>query len=482
MALFEHLRSAVYARCMSTYIWRVRRSSVRVSCVRSASTFTDPQLPDFKNPEWLKQHFTSHIDFHQRHGIDPRGGYFQHLAASGSVVDDASRSIVSTTRGILLFGYAAQLYRKGWGNAEQADRACEACAHGLQFLEKYFKQREDKGGGYVWELQMSTDGNVTIMDDTRHCYGAAFVHAALASAHAAGVCNLQLLENSWTLLETNFWRTTDSLYVDEISGSDWTTVDDYRGANANMHMTEAMLVAYEATGDSKYLDRALLLARRLCVDLSPGEGLVWEHYDSKWQHDWNYNLANDPHHLFRPWGYLPGHLVEWSKLLMIINRHIVQRKWVTEYPRPPDKEWLVPTAKVLFKTAMQVSWDVSGGGGMFYTCDRNLKIFDDDKYMWPHAEAIGSAYLLAQHCSDTDEATFYMAWYDKVWAYSWRYLVDAPGAGRDTGGQAGWFGVLSNDNELKANLDYGGTGTLKSWFSDYHSQGAVYEVLRNMPH
>ena len=67
------------------------------------------------------------------------------------------------------------------GNAEQADRACEACAHGLRFLETYFKQHEDKGGGYVWELQMSTDGNVDIIDDTRHCYGACLLYTSDAA-------------------------------------------------------------------------------------------------------------------------------------------------------------------------------------------------------------------------------------------------------------------------------------------------------------
>jgi mannose/cellobiose epimerase-like protein (N-acyl-D-glucosamine 2-epimerase family) len=37
-------------------------------------------------------------------------------------------------------------------------------------------------------------------------------------------------------------------YADE--GGGWGDLSAYRGQNANMHMTEAMLVAFEATGDT----------------------------------------------------------------------------------------------------------------------------------------------------------------------------------------------------------------------------------------
>ena len=80
-----------------------------------------------------------------------------------------------------------------------------------------------------------------------------------------------------------------------------------------MHMCEAMLSAFEATGEEKYLNRAHLLAKRICVDLaSKANGLVWEHYKTDWTHDWEYN-HDDPKNLFRPYGYLPGHFTEWSK-------------------------------------------------------------------------------------------------------------------------------------------------------------------------
>src|SRR5690606_523828 len=130
---------------------------------------------------------------------------------------------------------------------------------------------------------------------------------------------------------------------------DWSRVDPYRGQNCNMHMCEAMISAFEATGDQRFLDRADTLARRVVVELAaPADGLVWEHYKTNWEHDWEYN-KDDPKHLFKPYGYLPGHFTEWSKLLVILDRY-----------RPA--EWHVERAEALFQIAMERSWDEARGG------------------------------------------------------------------------------------------------------------------------
>ena len=181
-------------------------------------------------------------------------------------------------------------------------------------------------------------------------------------------------------MERHFWSEADGLYRDEIS-ADWTIVSPYRGQNANMHSCEAMLAAYEATGDAKYLDRAERLARRVTIDLAgKADGLVWEHYDADWNVDWDYN-RDDPKHLFRPWGYQPGHQTEWAKLLLILERH-----------RPA--EWLLPTARHLFDTAMHRAWDAELGG-IFYGFAPDHSICDGDKYFWVQAESFAAAALLA---------------------------------------------------------------------------------------
>ena len=87
-----------------------------------------------------------------------------------------------------------------------------------------------------------------------------------------------------------------------------------------MHMCEAMLAAWTASRDRRYLDRAAMLADHITRrQAAKAGGLVWEHYDTDWNVDWDYNRDN-PRHLFRPWGFQPGHQTEWAKLLLILER------------------------------------------------------------------------------------------------------------------------------------------------------------------
>ena len=88
---------------------------------------------------------------------------------------------------------------------------------------------------------------------------------------------------------------------------------------------EALIALYEATGEQAHLDRAIGIARRLTVELSAGHrGWVVEHYGSDWKPDPTKNAdadANSEEYIFRPPGFQPGHAVEWSKLLVLLERH-----------------------------------------------------------------------------------------------------------------------------------------------------------------
>jgi hypothetical protein len=63
------------------------------------------------------------------------------------------------------------------------------------------------------------------------------------------------MDETWALLEARFWDADAGLYRDEADARG--TFSDYRGQNANMHMCEAMLAAYEASSE-----RATSIARR----------------------------------------------------------------------------------------------------------------------------------------------------------------------------------------------------------------------------
>ncbi len=393
------------------------------------NTRPDSHAPDFRSPRFLRDHIAHTMAFYHPRAIDPQGGFFHYFLDDGRVYDAGHRHLVSSTR--FVFNYAMAF--REFGDAEYL----EAVKHGLDYLRQ--AHRNPASGGYAWTLR---DGRVE--DATHHCYGVAFVLLAYSCGLKAGVAEARgWMDETWDLLERRFWEPAHGLYKDE-ADADW-NFSGYRGQNANMHMCEAMLAAFEASGERRYLDRALLLADNMTRrQAAKAAGLVWEHYDRDWNVDWEYHL-DDPKHLFRPWGFQPGHQTEWAKLLMILDRHV-------------DADWLLPTARHLFDTAVARSWDAERGG-LYYGFAPDGQICDDDKYFWVQAESLAAAALLAQCTGDAG----YWDWYDRLWAYSWKHMVDhAHGA---------WYRILDADNRRYSDEKSPAGKT------DYHTMGACHEVL-----
>ena len=253
---------------------------------------------------FLQDQIEKIVNFYYPECIDEKlGGYINQFRDDGSIFDDQTKHLVGTCRFVYIFSIAEIL-------TEKHDYK-EAARHGVQFLLNHHRQPK---GGYAWILE-----GLKVSDATNHCYGHAFVLLAFATSLKAGVQeSAEPLVETFNLMERHFWRQADRLYVDEIS-SDWSVVDPYRGQNANMHTCEAMIAAFEATGETNYLDRATALAIRVCVDMTKqSDGMIWEHYDKNWNPDWQYNV-DDQKNLFRPFGYLVGHWMEWAKLLLILE-------------------------------------------------------------------------------------------------------------------------------------------------------------------
>lgn len=389
-------------------------------------------MPDFRTPEFLTQHMRQILQFYRPHCINHEvGGYFNEFRDDGRITDRQTQHLVSTTRFVFNFATAAVMFRD-----EGLKRDAE---HGLRFLAE--AHHDPEHGGWYWVL----DGRKP-RDDSKQCYGHAFVLLAYAAAAKAGIAGAaEQIGATWDLLEQRFWLPHDRMYADEFS-RDWTPLSTYRGQNCNMHMTEAMLAAYEATGETRYLDRAETLAHRICVELADtAGGIVWEHYTADWQVDWDYN-KDDPKHLFRPYGYLPGHMTEWVKLLLILERY-----------RPHD--WILPRARRLYETALGRSADLEFGG-MHYSFGPDGKLYDLDKYHWVHCETVAAAACMAVR---TGEERFWQD-YDRLWAYSWRTLIDQE--------RGCWYRITSPDGRRYDDLK---TPPAKT---DYHPFGACFEILR----
>ena len=386
-------------------------------------------LPDFWSIDFLRSHIARTMDFYHPHCIDPSGGFFHYFMDDGSVYDHSSRHLVSSTR--FVFNYAMA--------AREFDRSdyLEAARHGLAYLREVHRDR--RSGAYAWTIR-----DREVLDATRHAYGMAFVLLAYATALRAGIGEAGAwLDETWQLLETRFWDADAALYRDE-ADADW-RFSPYRGQNANMHLTEALLAAFEATREPRYLDRAMTVADAMTRrQAAQAGGLVWEHYDENWNIDWNYH-RDDPKHLFRPWGFQPGHQAEWAKLLLMLERHA-------------PREWLLPTATRLFETAIERAWD-DLNGGLCYGFAPDGSICDGDKYFWVQAEALAAAALLSARTGDLRHVDDY----DKLWAYAWRFFVDHE--------HGAWYRILDRENR-KYSEEKSPAGK-----TDYHTMGACHEVL-----
>lgn len=386
-------------------------------------------VPDFRSADFLRTHISDTMAFYHPRCIDSAGGFFHYFRDDGSIYNATHRHLVSSTR--FVFNYAMAYLQ--FGTAEYLD----AVHHGLSYVRDV--HRNPATGGYAWTL---CDGRVE--DDTNHCYGLAFVMLAYSCGLKVGIKQVrEWMNETWCLLERHFWDAEYGLYKDE-ADTQW-NFTRYRGQNANMHMCEAMLAAYEASGEQRYLERALVLADRITRrQAAKADGLVWEHYDMRWEVDWDYNRDN-PKHLFRPWGFQPGHQTEWAKLLLILDRYI-------------EVEWLVPVARSLFDVAVARSWDAVRGG-LSYGFAPDGTICDEDKYFWVQAESLAAAALLATRSGDER----YWQWYDRLWAYAWQHMVDHR--------YGAWYRILDGDNR-KYSDEKSPAGK-----TDYHTMGACHEVL-----
>jgi len=390
-------------------------------------------IPDMRRPEALWAHMRHTLAFYAPRVKDETGGCFQFFKDDGTVYDRRTRHLVSSTR--FVFNHA--LARRWFGGS------IDDVAHALAFVNQAHAQPQ---GGYSWVLDWH-DGRATVIDGTNHCYGLAFV--LLANAHAAesGVPGAREgIAATFELMEQRFWEPAHGLYADEAT-PDW-QVGSYRGQNANMHACEAMLAAHAATFDPRYIDRALTLATSIAQrQATLAGGLVWEHYKPDWTPDWDYN-RDDKTNIFRPWGFQTGHLTEWAKLLLMLERRL----------GGAAPTWLLPTARHFFDTAMQRGWDATHGG-LVYGFAPDGEVCDGDKYFWVQAESLAAAAWLAVRTGDDT----YWSWYNRLWAYAWQHFVDHE--------HGAWYRILAPDNR-KLTDEKSPAGK-----TDYHTMGACQDVL-----
>ncbi|MDH1262644.1 AGE family epimerase/isomerase [Pseudomonas sp. GD03944] len=321
---------------------------------------------------------------------------FAALEADGTLPPGAVAELIHTTRMTHCFALAHIQGIPGY--AALVD-------HGITALQGALRDAEFDG----WFADATCSGD-------KSAYLHAFVALAASSAKVAGRPGAQaLLDEAIAILDARFWSEEEGALRENLS-RDWQQEEAYRGANSNMHATEAFLALADATGDPLWLQRALRIAGRVIHSHAAAQGhVVIEHFDQGWQALPDYNEGNraDP---FRPYGSTPGHSFEWARLLLHLEA-AMENAGLTA----PD--WLLDDARGLFASACRDAWAADGAPGLVYSLDWSGQPVVRARLHWVHAEASAAAAALLRRTGDA----LYEDWYRCFWDFCASHFIDLHG-------------------------------------------------------
>ncbi|MBP5124565.1 AGE family epimerase/isomerase [Pseudomonas protegens] len=301
--------------------------------------------------------------------------------------------------------------------------------------------RDAEHGGW-FAVAGHADGN-----STKAAYLHAFVALAASSAVVARRPGAEaLLAEAIRVIDGHFWSEEEGA-MGESFNRDWSEQEAYRGANSNMHATEAFLALADVTQDPRWLNRALRIVERVIHQhAAANDFMVIEHFDPSWQPVRDYNQAF-PADGFRPFGTTPGHGFEWARLLLHLEASRVQAGMLTP-------GWLALDAQRLFESNCRNGWDVDGAPGVVYTLDWDNRPVVRQRLHWTHAEASAAASALLRRTGKEQ----YETWYRCFWEFCEVHFIDRQ--------QGSWHHELGSDNRPAAEI-WGGKPDL------YHAWQAV---------
>jgi mannose/cellobiose epimerase-like protein (N-acyl-D-glucosamine 2-epimerase family) len=350
-----------------------------------------PWLDRTYHRQWLRDQAEALFAFYGNRSVNPNGGFYD-LDTTGKPIQPLNqvRGIHSTARMVHSFAIASLLGRPG------SDPIVD---HGMHYL--WNNHRDAERGGYYWAV----DDNGAADNGRKQGYGHAFVLLAASSAKLVGhPLADRMIADVTEVIDARFWEAAHGAIAEEFN-ADWSVISPYHGQNSNMHLTEALMAAFEATGNRDYLDKAESIAD-LIIRRRAGENgfRVAEHFDDQWNVDKHYN--GNP--MFRPPGTTPGHALEWARLTLQL--------WALGGKR---HAWMPDAAEAMFRQAITLGWDPVFGG-FFYNLDWSDQPDQRHKLWWPMAEgAAAAAFLIAHKPSEYHET-----WYRKIWDGIARHHLD----------------------------------------------------------
>jgi mannose-6-phosphate isomerase len=218
------------------------------------------------------------------------GGFIERLDKHGKADRTAPRRIRVQARQIYCFAKAAQT---GW-----YPEGGEIALRGLDYLLARAKGPDGRAG-FVHLI----DHNGAVLNPLRDAYDHAFVLLALSAAYQwrndAQIRNE--IESLIAFLDTEL-RSPHGGYIEGIPA----TLP--RRQNPHMHLFEAMIAAFEATGDPAYQSRAGELFGLFVANLyDPQRQILGEYFEDDWSK-------------IEPACVEPGHQAEWVWLLKGFER------------------------------------------------------------------------------------------------------------------------------------------------------------------
>lgn len=218
-----------------------------------------------------------------------RGGFVEQLAIDGTPDVEQDRRVRVQARQIFAFSKAIDL---GWPNKE---KATELVNLGLDYLDT--KLRHPSGG---WVHIASADGQPC--DDRRYLYDHAFIVLAGASAFKATNNPLaaQIAREALTFIETEMKDTRHGGWIEVLPH----TLP--RRSNPHMHLLEAMMTLYQATGSDVALGLSGEVVRLFETKFfDPSTDILAEAFEQDWR------CTTSPAETV----FEPGHHYEWATLL-----------------------------------------------------------------------------------------------------------------------------------------------------------------------
>ncbi len=249
-------------------------------------------------------------------GVDERGGGFHEALSFDAIPINKTKRTRTMARQIYAFAVAHEM---GWDGPAQ-----ELIDHGIRFITA--NGRTERGG---WVKTFNPDGSV--LDPTEDAYDQSCVLLALAHSHKAG-------HKDALALGTETFAFIDEYLADvRLTGFLETPGDTgLRRSNPHMHLLEAFLAWYDATGNRDYLQRAARIVDLFRHHMFDAETWTLGEYFSN---DWGRAPGEQGE-----WTE-PGHHFEWASLLSDFARASGQKdvvRYRAEALRFGYRKWTEP--------------------------------------------------------------------------------------------------------------------------------------------